>query len=504
MPLTISQTLLWYKRPEVRSAMVAGAAHKEIGVRFEGSFGKRPDALEYEQEILSAVQRGATSFHASEEIWSEPLAIETGMSRQRADELRTGWDLILDIDFTNFEATKLIAKALCDALESHGVTQYGLKFSGNKGFHIGVAWESFPKEWDGKAMSSMFPEAPRAIADYLVWQIDNVDNGFSLSAKLRALLGAEESAKHLKRVCTLCGRDRVSKTRTVHFICTRCGNAETGTPDDEYKVCGKCSSVMERIDHAKDSDERCVCSGSQTQQVFDLKIDAELIASRHLYRLEYSLHEKSGLVSLPIAPATLLSFEREQANPAVIAGLESFWYRDVEGQGYGLLAASLARALEDVDESAAPREIIWEADAAPEAAFPPTIAKMLAGMTDGKKRGMFILANFFVSVGWNYDMIEERLLQWNQANPEQMRDGDIRNHLRYHKQKAQQVLPPNFANPIYKDLGVLVEDELTRRCKNPVQYVRMRMLQAGIDTSKKKVVADKNAAPTQKSDTNSE
>jgi DNA primase large subunit len=109
------------------------------------------------------------------------------------------------------------------------------------------------------------------------------------------------------------------------------------------------------------------------------------------------------------------------------------------------------------------------------------MTKMLEGMKDGRKRGLFILTNFLASVGWNPDMIEERLLRWNGVNPEPLREGDVRNHLRYHRQKNQRVLPPNFANPIYKDLGVLIEDDLTRnaRVKNPVQYVRLRLKQSG-------------------------
>lgn len=490
MTLTIRDTLLWYKRPDVRAAMIAGATNKEIGIRFGEGFGKRPDALLYEQEVLQAVQRGATSFHASEELWQDPLSIETGMGKQRSDELRTGWDLVLDIDFTHFGATKLITKALCVALEDHGVTEYGLKFSGNKGFHIGVAWESFPKEWNGEQMKHLFPDAPRAIADYLVEYIDNADTGFALSEQLRTLLGEEESAKHARRVCATCGRDRKSFKRTQYFECTSCGRKGTldeidpNVPVCPNAECGKLVFVHAFAQEQKD-DAKCECGSTETREVFDLKIDTQLIASRHLYRLEYSMHEKSGLVSIPIPSTHLMDFFRDEARPDRIRELLPFWYRDAPDQGYGLLVRAMARARGLQDENAsAPREIVWEADAAPEEAFPPTIKKMLGGMTDGKKRGLFILTNFLASVGWNADMIEDRLKEWNTQNPEPMREGDIHNHIRYFKQKNQKVLPPNFANPIYKDLGVLVEDELTRRCKNPVQYVRMRLKQSGVSTTK--------------------
>ena len=45
-----------------------------------------------------------------------------------------------------------------------------------------------------------------------------------------------------------------------------------------------------------------------------LEIDTVLISSRHLYRMPYSLHEKSGLVSLPINPGKT-GADRRQVRP---------------------------------------------------------------------------------------------------------------------------------------------------------------------------------------------
>lgn len=248
--LSIRDTLMWYKRPDVRKAMVEGARGKEVGFCFGEGYGKRPDALDYEEDILHAVQRGATSFHASEEIWSNPRSIETGMSKERGNELRTGWDLILDVDFAHFEATKIITESLCCELEAHGVKHYSVKFSGNKGFHIGVPWEAFPQEFGGAFVSALFPDAARTIANFLVFAIDNPDNNFALSEKLLTIIRPEQAEQHRKVVCAACGVDRKDKRYERYFVCPRCSHNERRPAEyDEILVCPRCRSIMDPIEH---------------------------------------------------------------------------------------------------------------------------------------------------------------------------------------------------------------------------------------------------------------
>jgi len=47
-----------------------------------GRFGKRPDVLQYPADVLELVKQGATSFHASEELWRNPLLLAPSMSRK--------------------------------------------------------------------------------------------------------------------------------------------------------------------------------------------------------------------------------------------------------------------------------------------------------------------------------------------------------------------------------------------------------------------------------------
>src|SRR4030067_3125813 len=91
-------THLYYSRPEVQKAIYKFCKNREISPRYFEGFGKRPDSFQYESDIFELVKKGATSFHCSEEIWKNPLAISTDMTPEKYNEMRTGWDLLLDID----------------------------------------------------------------------------------------------------------------------------------------------------------------------------------------------------------------------------------------------------------------------------------------------------------------------------------------------------------------------------------------------------------------------
>ena len=140
---------------------------KEIAVRFSDNFGKRPNILQYPNEVLGLAKKKATSFHASEEIWNNPLDIETGMSRTQLDELRTGWDLVLDIDCKFIEYSKIAADKIIELLKYKNAENVSLKFSGNNGFHIGLPYESFPEKIHGKETRLLFPEAAKRVALYV-------------------------------------------------------------------------------------------------------------------------------------------------------------------------------------------------------------------------------------------------------------------------------------------------------------------------------------------------
>lgn len=158
----------FYSRKEIQKIIVKSAEDREVGVVYgEKGFGKRPDIIEYTNDVLTLASEGVTSFHISEERWADPLQLKPGMTRQQLDNLRKGWDLIIDIDGKNFEYSKITCKLIVDAINFHNIKNISLKFSGNKGFHIGVQAESFPKIVNDVPTELLFPEGPKNIASYL-------------------------------------------------------------------------------------------------------------------------------------------------------------------------------------------------------------------------------------------------------------------------------------------------------------------------------------------------
>ncbi|MFT4261716.1 MAG: hypothetical protein ACMXX9_04765, partial [Candidatus Woesearchaeota archaeon] len=140
--MLLATTLSYYKRLEIRKELVKYAKDKEIAIRYKEYFGKRPDILAYESDVLELAKKKATSFHCSEELWSNPLSLRSDIKTKEMDDLRIGWDLILDIDCAHFIYSKLAAYLVVEILKEENIKGITCKFSGNKGFHVAVPWES--------------------------------------------------------------------------------------------------------------------------------------------------------------------------------------------------------------------------------------------------------------------------------------------------------------------------------------------------------------------------
>ena len=132
--LTKSTCLKFYKRKDIQEAIIEHAKNKEIGMQYGlGNFGKRPDILSYPRDVLELALQGVTSFHASEEVWSNPLSLNSSISKIELDDLRTGWDLVLDIDCKIMEYSRICADLIIKFLKYCEVKDISCKFSGNKG-----------------------------------------------------------------------------------------------------------------------------------------------------------------------------------------------------------------------------------------------------------------------------------------------------------------------------------------------------------------------------------
>lgn len=491
--LTKSTILKFYKRREVQEALVEHAKNKEIGMRFQESFGKRPDIISYPRDVIELALKGVTSFHASEEIWSNPLALSSNNTKEEQEELRQGWDLVLDIDCPDWEFSKLTAYLFVKALQDNKVKDISVKFSGNKGFHIGVPFEAFPKKIADKDTKSLFPESPQKISRYLLDYI--ADNYVSLSEnKITFLNRYAYTLEQLKEkfgekkfflsCCQKCRKEIKpnEQKEEYEFICHKC---ERKTKDNlEFRKCEYCHVLMEKMELQK---SLCSCGSNQSKKDFEIgsiiEVDTILISSRHLYRMPYSLHEKSGLVSLPILPEDILSFEKERAKPENVKEIKiKFLDRDVSGESARLLLQNAydhnfkIKIEEKEKDLSRNYEEFQVTSPIKEDFFPPCIRKALLGMDDGKKRAVFILTNYLGKIGWNKQEIEQCLQQWNGKNQQKLREVYLKGQLQSFIPGDK--LPPNCNNEsYYKGLGICHPDGLCTKIKNPVNYTLIRWKQ---------------------------
>jgi predicted RNA-binding Zn-ribbon protein involved in translation (DUF1610 family) len=501
-PVMLSRVLKHYKRVEVQKEIVNAALNKEAVGSYGGKgYAKRPDVLMYPNDVLEQVKNGITSFHVSEENWSHPQRISLEMKKKEYDELRKGWDLVLDIDCPYWEFSRIISWLFIKALKDHGIFSLSAKFSGNKGFHIGVPFEAFPEKINETLTKDLFPEGPRRIAAYLLDYIskkyvtinlgagaDKISFGGRFNYTLDELeqKTGKKSQDFVTSYCESCGKkSSFSQAKEVQFVCPLCGKAEKGEETEQYKTCSKCSKLMEKI--AGQEAKKC-CSNPKQTTIFNplsiVEVDTVLIAPRHLYRAPYSYHEKSGLISIPIHVDELLTFEKEQAEPEKVQTGKNYFLRRENvkaGEAKNLLVEAFDFAakkeqkkqeLERLGKKGAENKEFEEIQfAIPEQFFPPCVEQISKGLEDGKKRAVFIMINFLSSCNWEYDKIEEWLKKWNEKNAEQLREQSLLGQLRYAKQHNKKVLPPNCDNTAYyKAFGVCKPDAFCKYTKNPANY----------------------------------
>ena len=497
----ISQRILHYKRKDIQRLIVESAPNREVGTRFGNKgFGRRPDVLIYENDILEGVKKGVTSFHISEERWQNPLDLETGLNKKQLDELRIGWDLVLDIDCPHWYYSKLTTYLFIQALKEHNIKSISCKFSGNKGFHIGVPFEAFPEMVNDIPAKDWFPEGPKKIALYLLDYIaknlihvdsdENIDfGGIHKITKKKLAIDLQKTEEELsKTVCQKCNNllKKITKKRKTEFLCSKCERREFKEDDTKMLVCSKCKILMNKIEH---NSSICKCGSNEYVQVFDplsiVEIDTILISSRHMYRAPYSLHEKSGLVSLSIKPEDVMTFDKESAATSNIKKENLLPFLNVDNTQKGEASSLFTNAVDsgkenlmyesmvEATESGKKFEFEEITDAIPVEYFPPCILKILEGLEDGKKRSLFLLTNFLTSVGWSHNQTQEILLKWNKNNNPQMQDQSIKNQVTYHKRKKQKILPPNCRS-YYQDFQMCNPDNLCERVRNPVQYTKKK------------------------------
>ncbi len=494
-------TKIYYSNPKVLAALAKFAEDREVVPRYFESFGKRPDKIQYPSDIMGLVNKGATSLHASEELWNEPLSLNSEMTQEDMDKLRKSWDLLIDVDSPFLDCSKIATKLIIAALEHYGIKNYGLKFSGSKGFHIIVSGKAFPKEFHEIETRKMFPEWARAISEFLMKeirieynkQVSEILTDFD-AIKQRTNLSKEDL---MEVYCKNCDRP-AKKGATTKFRCNICGmeieRRNIKITSRKLRCLNKdCTGELDNVestsyyycDYCKDfENENFQLSSDKYTEYFESKesisakkiaaLDLVLVAPRHLFRMPYSLHEKTALASIVMKKEQIDSFSPKDANPLNVKIMD-YMPNNEEGEAKRLLAAALdwKKGDEKIEEKIHKKYENYEKidiKGVTENMFPEPIKKLLAGnLKDGKKRGLFILITFLRSLNFPPDYINQKVREWNKLNENPLKEGYIKSQIDWHLRQKKTILPPNYSNPsFYKDLGLIEEEPLA---KNPVSEV---------------------------------
>ncbi len=409
-----SEILKYYLNDEVIKRLL-NVKNRECAVRYGESFGKRPMLFQYPGDIENLVKTGATSFHVSEERWINPLDLSKDATKEKLSEMRSGWDMILDIDCKNLEISKIFCKMLVEKLEKEGVGTISVKFSGGSGFHILIPYETFPSTVNGIGINRLFPDAPMIISIFLKDE---------LREQLKAVLEKDYGVKKLATIFKL----------------------------DENKL--------------------------YKDEIFEpysvIDIDTVLISERHMFRMQYSLNEKKWLVSLPIDKNKVDNFDVEMAKPEnVDTHMDFFNLSPSKNESASLFIRAYDKfePPERADKEASERKE-FKINVVPlnEAYLPPCIKFISAGLQDGKKRSVFILTNFYRNIGKNRDEVINLLLAWNKKNKPPLKENLILQQVNY-AFSSKAYPPPNCdAAGYYKYFNVCFPNETCKLIKNPLSY----------------------------------
>lgn len=492
-------TSLYYSKPEVQKAIYEFAKNREICPRYFEGFGKRPDSFQYPGDVFEMVKKGATSFNCSEEIWSDPMKISSGMTEKQANDLRIGWDLLIDIDCKWFDYSKKTAQALCSVLKKNKLKNFGIKFSGSKGFHIIIPWKSFPKEVGGIETKNLFPELPKKLILFLRAETEK---------EMKLLLPDDfyeqfKDAKIKKGIkCNKCG-EIVSHSKKVSFYCERCKIGEEKIlplfATDKTYACGRCKKPMiEKMSKDFFKCEKCQINSnsnpknfSRTVQVdlFELMgLDLVMISPRHLFRMPYSLHEKTALASVVLSEDELENFDLKDADPLKIK-IRDYYPNAKEGEASELVLQASdwykenCKEPKSYDEKKSTDFKQIKIENLSDKHFPPCVKNILKGVSDGRKRSLFILINLFRSAGLEIAEIEKIIYEWNAKNEVPLKEGEIKNHLTM-SYKKKPIMPPN-CKEFYQEIGVCQPDYSCNSVKNPLSYLIKKNLSENYSNKKK-------------------
>lgn len=162
----------YYSKDGILDRIFEVCKEREVVPVFNDKYGKRPNIIQFKRDLDYLIKEGTTSFHGSVEHWKNPLQLSPDLRRKDLDNLRTGFDLVIDIDSDKgINHAKKAAILLIQAFKIHGVDNISVKFSGSRGFHVGIHRKTFPKIVNYEKVEYQFPELSQQIATYLKYFI---------------------------------------------------------------------------------------------------------------------------------------------------------------------------------------------------------------------------------------------------------------------------------------------------------------------------------------------
>ena len=331
------------------------------------------------------------------------------------NELRESWDLIIDIDCPWFEYSKKTARLIIEYLKSQGLKNIGIKFSGNKGWHIGVPSESFPEKiFGGKIeIRKTFP------------------------------LLLEKILKKIKRDLN----DYLNEVNPIYY---------------ESNI----SEILRKTGKTKDE----ITEKGKINFLKLMDIDLAMASPRHLIRSPYSIHEKRGLVSIVINEKDIEKFEFDDAKPENVKEIMTFLDRSKSEKNE---AKNLFTGISLDEEESTHKTYNFDKLTLNEDLFPPCMKRILNGLEDGRKRALFSLINFYKNFDMDWKELESKIYEWNDKNKPPLKKGYIRSQLSWH-QKQHKVVPPPNCKAHYQEIGVCFPDNICKKIKNPLSYTSIK------------------------------
>ncbi|MEM1634140.1 MAG: hypothetical protein QW714_00215 [Nanopusillaceae archaeon] len=428
----------WYSKDWVSNMIIEDCQSREIMAVMKDSSVRRPIYIETYGDLLSFVEKGAISFHRSIEKFSDVGTFENLKS----------YDIIIDLDISSevlrFEdkiyAVSIFAKEMIDFLFEFGFkeSEIGIKYSGNHGIHLKLSIDG--------------------LEDTKIFGVSLLD-GFPIFSK-----------------------------NIVEFL----------------------SVIAQQIK-----------ANIKEKPVNYVEIDKQVATKRHMIRAVLSINEKLPGVSYPLSYDDLLKLPEEYkkysfkniSNLDLPSGewinikpsktiidlirVSTLWKLIEEATKRYIRSEEYKIAIKKYKKDKEYKKEI-PPDLEESYLFPPCIRNILSGVEDGRKRSVFILINFLANIGWSFDKIYQKLLDWNSKNKEELREHYIEYQLDWHKRVYSQnkkYLPPNCENVnYYKDIvtvngAACKPDDICPLIKNPLTYYLKKLK---IYKSEEKVVDEKD------------